>query len=619
MLSIPLATAAQDAPYLDPTQPIEARVDDLLARMSLEEKIGQMTLVEIGSINTDDLAPLGIGGVLSGGGGAPDENTPEAWAEMVDGLQARALEAPLQIPLIYGVDAVHGHNNVYGAVIYPHNIGLGASRNPELVQQISRATACNMIATGIYWNYAPVVAVPQDIRWGRTYEAYGSDTALVTEMALAAMNGLQGDSLDDPYTVLATPKHYVADGGAQWETSTTNNYRIDQGDAIIDEATLRAVHLPPYQAAIENGALVIMTSFSSWNGVKLHGNRYLVTDVLKGELGFEGFVVSDWQGIDQINSDFYTAVVTAINAGIDMNMVPYNYQRFIDAMLEAVVNGDVTQERIDDAVRRILRVKFLLGLFEQPFSDPALLETFDQPVFRELGRLAAAQSAVLLENDGDVLPLNPSTEQTIFIAGTAADDIGIQSGGWTIEWQGQIGNITPGTTIREAIEATAENAEIYYDRLGRFRAANDASGNPLRADVGIVVIGEIPYAEGVGDRVNLNLPEPDISLIQRVRERSERLIVILLSGRPLLIGDVLETSDAFMAAWLPGTEGQGIADVLFGLQPFTGTLPFAFPRSEAQVPLSALEADSDGPLFPFGYGITTGDWRDTPVPEVTCG
>lgn len=577
--------------YLDPQQPIAARVEDLLARMTLAEKIGQMTQIEKGSINPQAVTEYAVGSILSGGGGYPTPNTPAAWADMVNTYKAAALDTRLGIPLIYGVDAIHGHNNVKGAVIFPHNIGLGATRNADLVRRIGAATAVEVAATSIEWNFAPVVAVVQDIRWGRTYEAFGEDTALVTELATAYLEGLQGASLADPRTILATPKHFVGDGGTTWGTSTTENYKLDQGVTEVDEATLRAVYLPPYQAAVEAGAQSIMISFSSWGGMKMHAQHYLITEVLKGELGFAGFIISDWGGIDQITPDYYKAVVAAINAGVDMNMVPYDYQTFITTLTRAVEKGDVSQERIDDAVRRILTVKFALGLFEQPMSDPALLEAVGSAEHRALAREAVAQSLVLLKNEGGALPIAEDT-LSIHVGGVAADDLGFQCGGWTIEWQGKTGAITEGTTLLEAIEATAgANTDVRFNKFGRFDAM---------ADVGIAVVGERPYAEGRGDQAELTLTEADLSVIARLRENSRTLIVILISGRPMIIGDTLEVADAFVAAWLPGTEGQGVADVLFGAVPFTGKLPFTWPATMAQVPLGVSDA---APLFPFGYGL----------------
>jgi beta-glucosidase len=584
--------------YLDSSLSAEARALDLLARMTLEEKLGQMTQVEKNSISDNDVYRYFIGSILSGGGGYPrGNNTPEGWIDMVDGFQAAALDTRLGIPLIYGVDAVHGHNNLYGATIFPHNIGLGAADDPELVEKIARATAEEMLATGIPWNFAPVLAVVQDIRWGRTYEAFGEDTELVTRLGIAYQNGLQAAAEDDSIFVLATPKHYIGDGGTIWGTSTTENWQLDQGDTQMDEATLRELFLPPYQAAVDAGAQNIMISYSSWNGVKLHGHEYLIKDVLKGELGFEGFVLSDWGGIDQVDSDYYTAVVTAINAGIDMNMVPQGYQRYLTVLQQAVEKGDISMERIDDAVLRILTVKFRLGLFEQPFADPAYRDTIGSDAHRELAREAVAKSLVLLKNENAALPISKDAK-LVYVAGAIADDIGIQCGGWTIEWQGKSGNITPGTTILNAIEATA-TGEVRFNRFGKF-------DDGRKADVAIVVVGERPYAEGRGDNINPSLSDVDIELIKRVHEQSERVVVILISGRPLVITEALPYVNAFVAAWLPGTEGQGVADVLFGDRPFTGKLPFTWPRSADQLPFDFDNLPTEGcdaPLFPFGYGL----------------
>ncbi|MBN1201988.1 MAG: glycoside hydrolase family 3 C-terminal domain-containing protein [Anaerolineae bacterium] len=575
--------------------PTAERVEDLLVRMSLDEKIGQMTLVEKNSIWGDEVADKYIGALLSGGGGSPSTNSPDAWAAMVREFQDYALSTPLGIPMLYGVDAVHGHNNVYGAVIFPHNIGLGAANDPDLMVSIGQVTASEMIGTGIYWNYAPVLAVTQDIRWGRTYESYGEDTDLVTALGTAYLLGMQGDDLADPLTVLGTPKHYIGDGGTSWGTSTTGDYMIDQGVTQVDEDTLRALYLPPYEAAVDAGAQSVMVSFSSWNDTKMHAHQYLITDVLKDELGFEGFIVSDWAGIDQIDpGDYYTSVVTAINAGVDMNMVPYDYNLFIDTMKEAVENGDISEERIDDAVRRILTVKFDLGLFEHPYGPEDMIGTVGSDEHRLLAREAVGKSLVLLKNDGDVLPLAPDTP-VIYVGGLAADDIGIQSGGWTIEWQGSLGDITPGTTILEAIEgAVSGDSTVVYSPDGEF------DGD--RVAVGIAVVGERPYAEGIGDDGDLTLAEEDLNVLENMRAACDKLIVIIVSGRPLIITDQIDAWDAVVVAWLPGTEGQGVADGLFGLRAFTGKLSFTWPCSVDQLPLGAGEGD---PLFPYGYGLET--------------
>jgi len=529
---------------------------------------------------------------------------------MVNDYQGCALQTRLGIPLIYGVDAVHGHGNVHGATVFPHNVGLGAARDADLAERIGRVTAVEVAATGIHWNFAPVVAVTQDIRWGRTYEGYSENTALVSTLASAHLRGLQGvestPDLSAPTTVLATPKHFVGDGGTAWgssDTFITQQYMLDQGVTIGDEATLRAVHLPPYVAAIDAGAMSIMVSCSSWGGLKMHAQEYLLTEVLKGELGFQGFLVSDWQGIDQIPGDYYSDIVTSINAGLDMIMVPYDYDAFITGLTKAVHRGAVPMERIDDAVRRILTVKFQLGLFERPCADESLLPLVGCDEHRELAREAVRESLVLLRNENDTLPLAKDTP-LLLVAGPGANDIGIQCGGWTIEWHGSVGNITPGTTLLEAIERTvSEKATVLYNKWGRFERVTDEI-----ADVGIVVVSETPYAEGVGDLADLTLSERDVALIERVRQRSERIVVILISGRPMVVTEHLDRWDAFVAAWLPGTEGQGVADVLFGDYPFTGKLPYTWPKSMDQIPFDFDHMETTGPeapLFPFAYGLDT--------------
>lgn len=590
-----VVTVSVDPRYKQADAPLGERVDDLLARMTLAEKIGQMTLVEKDSIQAADIAALGIGGLLSGGGGYPKTgNSPELWAQMVDSFQQQALASRLGIPLIYGADAVHGHSNVKGATIFPHNIGLGAANDPALVAEIGRVTALEMAATGIYWNYAPGVMVPQDIRWGRTYEGYGERPDRVSRLAVAYLQGLQDPALLAPNTVIGTPKHFVGDGGTRWGTGSSG-YRIDQGVTDVDEATLRAVHLPPYQAVVAAGARSIMVSYSSWGGMKMHAQKYLITDVLKGELGFSGFVVSDWGAIDQIDSDYTKAVVTAINAGIDMNMVPYDYRRFIETLTRAVEAGDVPMARIDDAVRRILTVKIEMGLFEQPFSRPDLLPLVGSDDHRALARRAVAASLVLLKNEGGLLPLSPNLGH-LYVAGAAADDIGIQSGGWTIEWQGKTGDITPGTTILEGIkQAVGPQTVVEYSQSGNFQ------GNVTAADaVCLAVVGELPYAEGKGDSATLNLPPGENRVLRRLEEVCANLVVVLISGRPLLVADFLPRWDALVAAWLPGSEGAGVADVLFGAVPFRSKTPVTWPASADQLPLGASDAAF---LFPFGFGL----------------
>ncbi|MFI0470003.1 glycoside hydrolase family 3 protein [Saccharopolyspora sp. 5N102] len=583
------AVAAAPPAYRDATRPVADRVDDLMARMSLQDKIGQMTQAERLAADPGTAAAAGIGSILSGGGSAPTPNTAEAWADMYDAYQRAAIATPLGIPIIYGVDAVHGHNNVHGATIFPHNIGLGATNDPELVERIGRATAEEVAGTGIDWDFAPCLCVARNDRWGRTYESFGETPERPAAMA-SAVTGLQGSTLDGPASVLATAKHYVGDGG------TTGG--DDQGNTEIDEAELRAVHLPPFQAAIERGVGSVMISYSSWNGVKMHTGDYLINDVLKGELGFTGFVVSDWQAIDKIDGqEGFTAdeVRDSVNAGLDMIMVPNEYQKFMDLLRAEVEAGRVPMERIDDANRRILTKKFELGLFERPFTDRSLTGTVGSTEHRELAREAVRESQVLLKNDGNVLPLAKDGGK-IFVAGKNADDIGNQSGGWTISWQGSSGPITPGTTILQGIrQAVSSGTEVTYDRGG-----NGIDGSYRAA---IAVVGETPYAEGEGDRPEgMGLDEEDQATLARLQESGVPVIVVTVSGRPLDVAADLPNWDALLAAWLPGTEGAGVADVLFGDHNPTGTLPMTWMAGADQQPIN--DGDGQKPLFPYGYGLT---------------
>jgi beta-glucosidase len=609
--------------YTDASQPVEARVEDLLKRMTLAEKIGQMTQVEKNSIGRGDITQYHIGSILSGGGGSPAQNTVEAWYEMVEGYQDEALATRLRIPMIYGVDAVHGHGNMMNATIFPHNIGLGAGNNPELVQKIGRATAEEILASGIPWNFTPVIAVVQDVRWGRTYEGFGEETQLVTSLGTAYLKGMQNFEDGDPASAgqtmltLATPKHFIGDGATIWLSSRTEKYKLDQGNMQVPEDVLRELYLPPYQAAVDAGAMNVMTSFSSWKGIKMHAQQPLMTRILKNEMGFNGFIVSDWQAIDQIYpDDYYASVVTAINAGIDMNMVPYDYVKFIETMQQAVINEDIPGERIDDAVRRILRVKFSLGLFEHPMPDPSYQSSVRSREHLDLARQAVRESLVLLTNQNNILPLSKDTP-LIFVAGDGGNDLGLQSGGWTLQWQGQPGNDNEGTTILSGVRAAiSADSHIEYNRDGDFSEFRNEDGSPQVADVGIVVIAEKPYAEGIGDKADISLTEAEVKLITQTKRQSNSVIVILLSGRPRVITDEIPLADAWVAAWLPGTEGAGIADVLFGDYPFSGKLSFSWPRSNQQLPIninnSAGKTDCDAPLFPFGYGLKYGD----PSPEI---
>lgn len=572
----------------DELEEINKKVDALLSKMTIDEKIGQMIQVDRSAVinNPQDIKNYYIGSILSGGGSAPASNTPEAWADMYDMFQSYALQTRLKIPIIYGIDAVHGHNNVYGAVIFPHNIGLGCTRNPELIEQVARATAVEVAATGIDWTFAPCIAVPQDERWGRTYEGFGETPELAEMMAAPAVRGYQTEFLGSSNTsILACAKHFLGDGGTKGGK--------DQGDTQVDESVLRKIHLPGYISAINAGVGSVMVSYSSIYGLKMHGNKYWITDVLKGELKFQGFVVSDWGGVDQLPGDYKTKLETAINAGIDMVMLPYDYKNFFVTMKQLINENRISVSRIDDAVRRILRIKFQLGLFEKPFADRSLLSKVGSQEHRAIAREAVRQSLVLLKNN-KLLPLSKNNNK-IIVAGKAANDIGIQCGGWTIAWQGAEGNITKGTTILEAIKkAVSQNSSVTYS----------IDGNNLPdADVAIAVIGEKPYAEGQGDRTDLNLSQEDLELIAKIKAKDIPLVVILISGRPMIITNVIENCDAFIAAWLPGTEGDGIADVIFGDYKPTGKLSHSWPKSMSQIPIN-IGDNNYSPLFPYGYGLT---------------
>jgi beta-glucosidase len=625
--------------YLNPHMAVGRRVADLLGRMTLEEKIGQMTQAERGAVADDPevIAELGLGSVLSGGGSTPTPNTPAAWVAMVNEFQSQALDTRLGIPIIYGIDAVHGHGNVHGATIFPHNIGLGASRNPALVEMVGKATAEEVRATGIPWSFGPCLCVARDERWGRTYESFGEDPALVTRMA-TIIDGLQGMGrapIDSDH-VLATAKHYAGDGDTEFDAAIAaanvglpwylQRYTIDQGVTVTSREDFEQIDLAPYSRAIRrHGVRSVMPSFSSvdWtedgvgNPLKMHAHHELISDVLKGEMHFRGFIISDWEGIHQIpdpdNPGFggLTAykVRVGVNAGTDMFMEPFSAAEFQTLLLVEVNAGRVSQARIDDAVSRILRAKFELGLFEQPFATTDNLDQLGSAAHRSIARQAVAESQVLLKNEGNVLPL--SSDANIYVAGRNADNIGNQAGGWTIAWQGISGDIIPGTTILEGIREVAPQATVTF--------SEDASAPMTGADVGVVVVGETPYAEGFGDvggpecgfcspeqleEKSLSLQPADRAVIDAVCQAIETCVVLVVSGRPQVLTDQLGQMDALVASWLPGSEGSGVADVLFGQRPFTGQLPMTWPRTEAQVPINIGDADYD-PLFPFGWGLST--------------
>ena len=595
---------------------IRRKVDSLLQRMSLDQKIGQMTQGERMFVTPEEVRAFHLGSVLSGGGSCPGDNQPADWVAMNDAYWAASMEEDdhhLPIPLLYGIDAIHGNANVRGATVFPHNIGLGATRDPDLLERIARVTAREVLAIGVDWTFAPTLAVARNDRWGRTYESYSEDPGLVGAYADHFVTGLQTDLGADG--VVECAKHWVGDGG------TCGG--VDQGDAQLSRDALEHTHVDPYREAIASGVLTVMASLSSWNGEKCHGHRFLLTDLLKGELGFQGFVVSDWDATDQLNADYATAVELAVNAGIDMFMVPEKWKEFISHLKSHVLSGAVPMERIDDAVRRILTVKFAYGLFDRPrpverpwSNDPG----FGSKEHRDVAREAVRKSLVLLKNENGMLPLQRTAR--ILVAGRNADNRGHQCGGFTVAWQGTTGNafVEGGTSIWEGIREVAPGAVLSVDgteaRSGRFDAA-------------VVVIGERPYAEGMGDIRSAGGPvapgsqiqletadlEPygdtlelaelhpeDLQTIRTITAEGVPVVAVLVSGRPLVVNRELELASAFVAAWLPGSEGAGVADVLFGDHDFQGRLSFSWPRSPDDN-FNAGDVEYD-PLFPFGFGLT---------------
>jgi beta-glucosidase len=549
-----------------PLSSYDPQIKPILAKMTLEEKIGQMTQPEQSALKDQaDIENYFVGSLLSGGDSDPKEgNSLQAWTDLYDRLQAHTKNTRLKIPILYGIDAVHGHNNVLGAVVFPHNIGLGCTRNPALIEKVERITAEEVRATGIQWAFAPCVTVPQDIRWGRTYEGFSEDPKIVRELAGPATRGLQGTDLANPLAVLACAKHYIGDGGTEYGSTRTG---LDQGDTKVDEATLRRVHMQGYITAIEAGVGTIMPSYNSWNGVKCSASKKLLTDILKNELKFEGFLISDYNAIDQITKDYKEAIAISINAGMDMAMVPQRYREYYKDLKELVDEGKVPMSRIDDAVTRILRVKFAMGMMDEKRSqlaDRSLHKSFGGADHRAVARQAVRESMVLLKNQGKVLPLKKNAK--IFVAGKNADNIGNQCGGWTIDWQGKTGDVTTGgTTILTAMKSVDPQVTYAIDGTGAAGAA-----------VGVVVIGETPYAEMRGDRKELAVSPEDIAAVKAVKTAGIPVVVVVVSGRPLALGEITGMADAIVAAWLPGTEGAGVADVLFGDSKFTGKLSFSW-------------------------------------------
>ncbi len=607
LLVLPTVAAAQGAergaprPGAGKLTARDKEVKALLAKMTLDEKIGQMLQPQQDQVKENDMATYHLGSVLSGGNSDPKTNSLQDWTDLYDRLQSQALKTRLGIPILYGIDAVHGHSNVEGAVIFPHNIGLGATRDPKLVEEISRITALEVRATGIQWTFAPCVAVVRDERWGRTYESFGEEPGLVAKLGAASVRGLQGASLADPQRVLACAKHFVGDGGTVWGTGRLDKDApggrnpLDQGDTRLSEAELRRLHLEGYLTALEAGVGSVMPSYNMWNGERASGSKRLLTEILKNELGFEGFLISDYNAIDDLPGDFRADVKQSVNAGMDMFMVPDKFRELFAALKSLVEVGEVSVSRIDDAVTRILRAKYALGLFEpgrNQLADRSLHKVFGSPAHREVARRAVQQSLVLLKNDKKTLPLAKMAKR-IHVAGKNADDLGNQTGGWTISWQGKSGTTTTGTTILAGLKGAARGAVTYsLDGTG-------AEG----ADLGVVVVGETPYAEFMGDRADLGLDAADKAAIANVKKAGIPLVLVLVSGRPMILGEALAQADAVVAAWLPGTEGQGVADVLFGDAKPTGKLSFTWPRTNEQIPINVGDRTYD-PLFPYGFGLS---------------
>ncbi|KAI5070380.1 hypothetical protein GOP47_0014723 [Adiantum capillus-veneris] len=591
---------------MDASLPVETRVSDLLSRMTLREKIGQMiqfTNTKATS-NPSLIADYGIGSLLSGGNNPAPKPfaSPKDWPDMVDVFQNQALQTRLAIPLLYGIDAVHGHNSVFGATIFPHNIGLGCTRDLYLVRRIGEVTALEVQATGIPYVFSPAVSVCRHPSWGRCYESFGEDPELVKSMT-EIISGLQGVQSKPGYPstvflgkVIATAKHFVGDGGTEGG--------MDKGDTLSSFQILNRIHIQPFKEAISKGINTVMVSYSSWQGKKLHANHFLLSKVLKKQLNFKGFVISDFRGIDMLtdppDSDFTYSIMAAINAGIDMVMQPWSAEGFVGNLTELVLSGQVSVGRINDAVRRILGVKFRSGVFEHPFTARSLLDVVGAKAHRDLAREAVRKSLVLLKNgklDGkSFLPLDKSAGK-ILVAGSHADDLGNQCGGWTLTRQGSSGNITIGTTVLSAIRKTVSAAtEVVYTRSVR--------GLQLlkeEFEYAIVVVGEFPYSQTEGDNRNLTIPEEGLQVIDDVC-RSINCLVILISGRPLVLTRHLPLMDALVAAWLPGTEGEGITDVIFGDYDFEGRLSRTWFNSIEQLPMNYGDAVYD-PLFPYDFGL----------------
>jgi len=601
-------------------QSIEKRAAKILAKMSVPEKVGQMMQPELKYITPEEVKQFHIGSVLNGGGTTPDNNkyaTVQDWANLAEQFYQASMDesdGKVAIPLIWGSDAVHGNNNVYGMTLFPHNIGLGAAGDPELLHRIGKATAMEVAVTGVDWTFGPTVAVVRDLRWGRTYESYSEDPRIVSEYAREMVRGIQGEDVEPgvykPRNVVATAKHFLGDGG------TTQG--VDRGDTEVSEKELVDIHAAGYISALDGNVLTTMASFNSWNGKKLHGHKYLMTDILKGRMGFDGFVVSDWNGHMQVPGCTVKKCAAAINAGLDLVMVPSDWKEMLANTIKAVDMGEIPMSRIDDAVTRILRVKLRAGLFD---AGPVLkrehvgdLSLAGHPDHRAVAREAVRKSLVLLKNNGSVLPLSPKAN--ILVAGDAADNIGKQAGGWTLSWQGT-GNKNedfPGaSSIWDGIKSSVDQAggKALLSADGSFSAKD--FGGAEKPDVAIVVYGEEPYAEWHGDITSIEYQygskRKDIDLLKKLKEQGIPVVSVFVTGRPLFTNRELNVSDAFVVAWLPGSEGNGVSQVLMQSaegkvqHDFQGRLSFSWPKDVTQAVVNVGD-DAYEPLFPYGYGLS---------------
>jgi len=572
---------------------LNKKVDDLIAKMTLDEKVGQMTQIDQRFLDTiTDLSTYSIGSLLSGGGSHPSVNEPQAWLDMYNKYQSETLKNRLGIPLIYGIDAVHGHNNVYGATIFPQNIGLGATNNSDLIFEVSKATSLEVAATGIDWTFSPCLSSPEDFRWGRTYEGFSSDPKIVEKLGRSAVEGYQSVVTETGKRIVACAKHFIGDGNTDFGTGM--NGLVDRGNTVLTTEQLKKKLLPKYQAAIDANVQTIMASYNSWNGVKCHGSKELLTDILKDEMGFKGFVISDWQGIDEIPGNYKSDIITSINAGIDMVMVSGQgqpYKKFMRLLKENVEEGSISIDRIDDAVRRILKVKFSNGIFKSPIVDNKKLEVIGSKKHREIARQAVRESVVVLKNE-DVLPLSKNLKSLV-VVGRGADNLGMQCGGWTINWQGGQGDITIGTTILDGIKkSVSAETNVIYSKDG-------SELDNSQSDLAVVVIGEDPYTEFFGDKDNLDLLSEDIQTINNLKNKGYKVLVLLISGRPLNVANHIDNWDAFAAIWLPGTEGDGVSDILFGDFESSGKLPYPWPVKVED----GANANESNLLYKLGFGL----------------